>query len=65
MRYKVFVSNGHDYRNFYLDNEPQADLLFDMAVNSGMFAYVYLAEVTEECFLKKEWAEEDEEHEGF
>ena len=61
MIYKVFVSNGHEGNKFYVENEPQANLLFNMAVASKIFTYVELAEVTEECFLKKEWAADEEE----
>lgn len=61
MRYKVMVSDGHDYTCFYTDSEPQANLLFDMARHSKMFSYVEMSEVTEECFLKREWYEDDEE----
>ena len=60
MRYKVFCSNGYDGYSFYCDNNEKAHLLFNMAVASEMFSYVDLAEVTEECFLVKEWANDGE-----
>ena len=59
MKYKVFVSNGYEGDSFYTDNEPQAHLLFNMAVDSKMFAYVELAEVQEECFVKREWSDDE------
>ena len=61
MIYRILVSNGYESDNFYTENEPQAHLLFNMAVSSKMFAYVEMAEVTKEYFTKREWCEDDEE----
>lgn len=60
MKYKVFVSNGNDSTSFYCDTKESANLLFNMAVNSGMFTYVELADVIDECFLQKEWSANNE-----
>ena len=60
MRYRVMVSNGYENDCFYTEYKSQADLLFNMAVDSKMFSYVELAEVREECYIKREWAEEDD-----
>lgn len=60
MRYRVLVSNGNDSTSFYSDTKEYADLLFNMAVNSGMFTYVELADVIDECFVRKEWSADDE-----
>lgn len=60
MRYKVLVSNGYDVDSFYTENKSQADLLFNMAVESKMFGYVGLYEAKEESFIKREWAEGDD-----
>ena len=61
MRYRVFVSNGDDYYEFYEEYEEKAELLFDMAVKSKFFCYVELSVVEDRAFVKKEWAEEDDE----
>ena len=59
-KYKIFVSNEYGVsESFYCDSKWQADLLFNMAKNSGMFDYVGLSEVYEELVLKKEWLSDD------
>lgn len=60
MRYKVFCSNGHDGDSFYIEDKGKAHLLFNMAVDSKMFAYVSLEEVIDEGFLQREWSADDE-----
>lgn len=59
MRYKLFFSNGYKPDVFYCDDKNEANLLFDMAVDSKMFECVELAEVIEECFAIREWSSED------
>lgn len=58
MKYRVLVSiNGYEADRFYTEDKPQADLLFNMAVESKMFSYVELAEAQEEYIPKRDWEE--------
>lgn len=60
MRYKVFCSNGHKPDVFYCDDKFRAELLFAMATRCGMFEYVELALVSEECFTEREWSADND-----
>ena len=62
--YKILVSNGHDSSTFYFDDKNQADLLYRMAVESGLFIYVQLLEVEENCKTIKEWSEDESSLQG-
>ena len=61
MRYKIFCSNGYEPVSYYCDDKRQADLFFNMAVESKTFEYVELAEVAEEYFTKREWSANENE----
>jgi hypothetical protein len=60
MQYKILVSDDYLVDSFYVENKAQAELLFNMAVESKMFTYVQLTEIREESSVKKEWAEGDD-----
>lgn len=58
MKYRILVStNGCEVDRFYTEDKSQADLLFNMAVESKMFSYVELAEAKEEYIPKRDWEE--------
>lgn len=59
MRYKIFVSDGHDCEAFYCADKSKAELLYRMAVASDLFTYVSLSEVMDEDFVQKEWSSND------
>ena len=60
MRYRVFVSNGEEYKSLYTTDTEEARLLFNMAKNSGMFTYVCLDKVIDDNQIITEWFKEDE-----
>lgn len=49
MRYKVFVSNGHDTYSFYEVIKETAELLYRMAVESKLFEYVSGVVIKQYC----------------
>ena len=57
MSYKVFVSTEYDKEEFCLDSKKQANLLYRMAISSGMFTYVSQHVINEQPCLMREWAE--------
>ena len=64
MNYRVFVSDEWENNSFYVENRQQAELLFNMAVNSKMFSYVELAEIKENLITKREWVDEGVDTDG-
>ena len=60
MRYRVFVSNGEEYKSLYTTDNEEARLLFNMAKNSGMFTYAAIYKVVDESHMITEWFKEDE-----
>ena len=59
MRYKIFVSDGHDTYSFYEDVKDTAELLYIMAVESGLFEYVSLSKCIDDEVFEKEWVTND------
>ena len=57
MRYRIMVSNGYENDCFYTEYKSQADLLFNMAVDSKMFSYVELSEAEAEYRLMRDWSD--------
>ena len=57
MRYKVFVSNGHDTYSFYEVIKETAELLYRMAVESELFEFVSLSKVIDEEVILDEWGD--------
>ena len=57
MRYKVFVSNGHDTYSFYEVIKETAELLYRMAVESKLFEYVSLSKSIDKEVMLDEWSD--------
>ena len=57
MRYKVFVSNGHDTYSFYEVIKETAELLYRMAVESKLFEYVSLSKSVDKEVMLDEWSD--------
>lgn len=60
MRYRIICSSeaGTDY--LFSEDKRQAELIFDMAVESKLFCYVSLEEANDSYSMKKEWVEDDD-----
>lgn len=53
--YTVVVSDGEDHVAYYIDDMDKAELLYAMAVKSGMFTRVVKTAISEKHQLQKEW----------
>ena len=60
MSFKILCSNGDKPYYFYCDTKEQANLLFNMAVESKFFEYVELGWIEVDYTTVKEWSVDDE-----
>lgn len=56
--YSIVVSDGEDHVAYYVDDADKAELLYAMAVKSGMFTRVVKTAISEKHMLQKEWRSE-------
>ena len=58
--YAIVVSDGEEHVAYYIDDMDKADLLYTMAVKSGMFTRVVKTAISEKHLLQKEWCAEND-----
>ena len=60
MRYRIRFSTEWDSDYICSEDKNQAQLIFNMAVDSKMFSYVSLEEAVEHYVMIKEWTEDND-----
>lgn len=60
MMYRILCSNGYEPYTFFADNSDEAQMLYRMAINSGMYTYVSLGYLTSSYIKEEEWVGDTE-----